>query len=267
MTDSPLKLAVIGACGRMGQRIIALARESAAFNIAAALEAADHPQQGADIGNIAGIGDIGVPVTTEPGAACDVLIDFTVPASTQAWTAWCLKHPTPYVVGTTGLAPEQVAQLETAAARMPVLFAPNMSLGMNLLFKLVGEVARCLGDDYDIEVSETHHRFKRDAPSGTALELARKIAVARDWPFPDSLDHGRCGKDALRRPGRIGMHALRLGDTVGEHTVSFGALGETVELRHSAHTRDTFVRGALRGAEWLVKQPSGLYSMADVLGL
>ena len=262
-----LNLAVIGACGRMGQRIITLAHESEAFQIAAALEQSDHPYFGQDIGPICGIGPLNVPVTDQLDQLPDVMIDFTVPASTETWARRAAQTPVPYVVGTTALSNAQVDLLKIAARKTPVLFAPNMSLGVNLLFKLVGQVAQRLGPDYDVEITETHHRFKRDAPSGTALELARSIALAQDWPFPDCLDQARHGKEALRQPNTIGMHALRSGDTVGEHTVSFGALGESIEIRHSAHTRDTFVRGALRAAQWLVKQPPALYSMADVLGL
>ena len=171
------------------------------------------------------------------------------------------------MVGTTGLSEEQKKQLHKAATETAVLWGANMSLGVNLLFELVADVAKRLGDDYDIEIIETHHRFKRDAPSGTALELARRIAMDQQWSWPDCLEHGREGADNLRRSKTIGMHAVRAGDTVGEHRLIFSALGETVELRHNAHTRDTFVRGALRAGQWLAGRPAGMYSMADVLGL
>ncbi len=140
-----------------------------------------------------------------------------------------------------------------------------MSLGVNLLFSLAGEVAKKLGDDYDLEIIETHHRYKRDAPSGTAVVLSQKIAAAKGWPWPDCVVHGREGKEAIREKNTIGMHAVRAGDTVGEHRVIYSALGETVELRHHAHTRDTFVRGALHAAQWLTKQKPAFYGMTDVL--
>ena len=261
-----LKLAVIGACGRMGQRIVALAHESESLELVAALEQSGHDCLGRDIGTLCGVGEIGLAVESQPTGAPDVMIDFSVPVSTEAWVDYCLTHPAPLVVGTTGLGEPQLDKLRRLAKSAPVLFAPNMSVGVNLLFQLVAQVAERLGSDYDIEISETHHRFKRDAPSGTALELARQAAAGRGLAFPDCLLHGREGKDTLRSEQTIGMHAIRAGDTVGEHQVIFAALGETLELRHSAHTRDTFARGALRAAKWIVEQKPGLYSMADVLG-
>ena len=262
-----IKLAITGACGRMGGRLVTLSHESEAFEVVAALEQNGHDSMSADIGTIVGIGTIGVDVTAEPVTKPDVVIDFTCPAAMDTWADYCLANSVPLVIGTTGLSDKQVGKLKIVSEKTPVLFAPNMSLGMNLLFQLVGQVAEKLGDAYDIEITETHHRFKKDAPSGTALKLAEQVAAAKQWPFPGCLDFGRHGKEALREKDTIGMHALRAGDTVGDHTVVFGALGETVELRHSAHTRDTFVHGALHGARWLVGQTPGLYSMTDVLGL
>ncbi|MBN1844488.1 MAG: 4-hydroxy-tetrahydrodipicolinate reductase [Sedimentisphaerales bacterium] len=253
----------------MGLRTAALAHESGQFTLAAALERRGHERIGQDIGSLAGIGSLGVPVADrlEAPSVCDVIVDFSLPAGTETWIAYCREHRIPLVVGTTGLSDDQRQKLKDAAGDTPILLAANMSLGVNLLFALVGEVARKLGDSYDPEIIETHHRFKRDAPSGTALELARRLAEAQGWPFPACLVHGRRGPDAVRDKNSIGMHAVRAGDTVGEHRVIFSALGETIELRHSAHTRDTFARGALRAAAWLVGQKPGLYGMADVLGL
>ncbi len=262
-----IKLAVSGACGRMGRRIVALAQESDIFEVAAALEQTGHELIGRDIGAIAAIGDIGVNVADDLESPCDVMIDFSLPQGTEKWTAVCSENKIPLVVGTTGLSETQQQKLKDAAKHIPVLLGANMSLGVNLLFSLAGEVAKKLGDDYDLEIIETHHRFKRDAPSGTAVVLAKKIAAAKGWPWPDCVVHGRQGKEALREKNTIGMHAVRAGDTVGEHRVMYSALGETVELRHHAHTRDIFVRGALHAAQWLANQKPSLYDMADVLGL
>lgn len=261
-----LKLAVNGACGRMGRRIVALAVESELFEVTAVTESAGHRQLGNDIGVLAGIGELGVVVTEKIGAKPDVVIDFSTPAGTIGMADYCRINKVPLVVGTTGLSESEKAKLSEAGHDTAILFGANMSLAMNLLFKLVGEVAGALDDAYDVEISETHHRFKRDAPSGTALELARRIALAKKWAFPDCLVHGREGKEVLREGKTIGMHAIRAGDTIGEHSVYFAALGETLELKHSAHTRDTFVRGALAAAQWLAAQPAGEYGMADVLG-
>lgn len=262
-----LKVAINGACGKMGQRLIALAHESDAFKVTAAIEPADHPLQGKDIGIIAGIGQIDVLVTPEPTEKPDVIIDFSTPPGTLEAIRYCLENAVPLVVGTTGLAKEHTGLLEKLAKKAPILIGSNMSLGMNLMFKLVADVAAKLGSEYDLEIVETHHRFKRDAPSGTALSLAQAIAQARNIPYPDCLVHGRDGKEQLRQPNTIGMHAIRAGDTVGEHSAIFAALGETVELRHTAHTRDTFARGALHAAHWLPKKTPATYTMADVLKL
>ena len=170
------------------------------------------------------------------------------------------------VIGTTGLLPEDHAAIDRAAADIPVLQAPNMSLGVNLLFKIAAEVARTLGDDYDIEIVEGHHRFKKDAPSGTAMGLADAILQATN-KTRDALLYDRHGDDCVRQRGQIGMHALRIGDEVGRHTAYFAALGERLELTHVATNRDTFVHGALRAAKWLARQKPGRYSVADILGL
>jgi len=249
----------------MGRRIVALTQESNIFKVVAALEQTGHDLIGRDIGTIAGIGDIGVKVADSMESSCDVMIDFSLPQGAEKWTAYCSDNKIPLVVGTTGLSESQQQKLKDASRQIPVLLGANMSLGVNLLFSLAGEVAKKLGDDYDLEIIETHHRYKRDAPSGTAEVLAQKIAAAKGWPWPDCVVHGREGKEALREKNTIGMHAVRAGDTVGEHRVIYSALGETIELRHSAHTRDTFVRGALHAAQWLTKQKPGFYGMTDVL--
>jgi 4-hydroxy-tetrahydrodipicolinate reductase len=195
------------------------------------------------------------------------VIDFSLPEAADGSIDYCAGNKAGLVLGTTGLSDSQRKKIESASSKIPIVCATNMSVGMNTLFALVGKVASMLGPDYDIEIVEQHHRFKKDAPSGSALTLAENIAKATDKKFPDCLTNGRSGKDALRDKGTIGMHAVRAGDIVGIHSVIFSTLGETVTLNHTAHSRDTFVRGALRAAGWLINKKPGLYSMADVLGL
>ena len=251
----------------MGQRIIALACESDDLEVTAALEFPGHQKIGHDAGTIAGLGEIGVSVTEKPTEKPDVMIDFSLPDSTELWAEYCTSEKIPLVIGTTGLSQEQIKNIQTASKKIPVIVGANMSLGVNLLFKLAAEVAQKLDDNYDIEITEAHHRFKRDAPSGTAMELARQIAQTKNWPLPDCLTYGREGKETLRQKKTIGMHALRGGDIIGEHSVMFSTLGETVELKHHAHNRDTFVRGALHAAKWLANKSAGMYTMFDVLAL
>ncbi len=262
-----IKLAVTGAAGRMGKRIISLATESGDFKIVGALEYDQCPLLGVDAGTNAGIGELGVKITTEPTEKPDVMIDFSLPTGTEKWINYCKANNIALVVGTTGLDDSQKQMLKDAGSDIPTLLGANMSLGVNLLFKLVQDVASRLDEDYDIEIVEFHHRFKRDAPSGTALELGRHAAAGRDYNWPDCCQHGREGKDALREKQTIGMHAVRAGDIIGEHSVYFSALGETIEIRHNAHTRDTFVRGAIKAAKWLAGQKPGHYDMFSVLGL
>ena len=259
-------VAITGAAGRMGQRLVALAKQSGQFEVVGAIERPDHEAQAKDAGEVAGIGAIGVPVSSDLRPTPQVLIDFTAPASMRHWLETCRARGIAMVVGTTGLQAIDLAKIGDAAADIPVLQAPNMSLGVNLLFKVAAEVAKRLGDDYDIEIVEGHHRFKKDAPSGTAMGLADAILTATG-KTRDALAYDRHGDDCVRRRGEIGMHALRIGDEVGKHTAYFAALGERLELTHVATNRDTFVHGALRAARWLAGRKPGRYSIADVLGL
>ncbi len=261
------KLVVVGAAGRMGRRIIALAAESGRFDIVGAIENERHPDIGKDAGLTAGIGSLNVPLGGSWPAQADITIDFSLPEAADKTLQRCTTHGTALVMGTTGLTAAQQEALKTAARKIPIVYGTNMSVGMNVLFSIVGKVAAMLGEDYDIEIVEEHHRFKKDAPSGSALTLAQNICKATDRPYPDSLTHGRSGKEALRKRGEIGMHAVRAGDITGVHSVIYGTLGETITLNHTAHSRDTLVRGALRAAEWLPGKPPALYSMADVLGI
>ena len=257
------KIAITGAAGRMGRRIGALALADKRFELVSAMEMPGHEAMGTDLGTLAGVEPCGLAVSETLQAAPQAIVDFSTPEGTLHWLQVARGHGLAMVIGTTGLTESQLAAVADAASEIPIVQAPNFSAGINLLFRIVGEVARALGDDYDVEITETHHRFKQDAPSGTALGLARNICEATGRGL-DALVHGREGRRA-RKPGEIGMHAIRVGDTVGEHAVHFGSLGETVTILHSAHTRDTFARGALRAAEWVVKQKPGLYTMQDVL--
>jgi len=261
------KLIVIGAAGRMGRRIVSLAAQTGDFDIIAAIERQDHPDIGKDAGLVAAIEPINVKLTHICPAGADVVIDFSSPAIADETVDYCLENGAAMVLGTTGLSAEQRAKIEAASRKIPLIYGTNMSVGMNVLFNLVGKVALMLGEDYDIEIIEQHHRFKKDAPSGSALTLAENICTATGKDFPGCLVHGRGGKDALRQKGNIGIHAIRAGDITGIHSVVFGTLGEKLTLNHTAHSRDTFVRGALRAAKWLIGKKPALYSMADCLEL
>jgi len=261
------KLLIVGAAGRMGKRLLALAANSESFKISGAVDIEEHQDLGKDSGLLAGCEATEVSLTSGYPSGADVTVDFSQPGAVDLTTDYCIKNKCPLVMGTTGLSEDQKQEIENASKIIPVVYATNMSVGMNVLFNLVGNVAGMLGDDYDVEIIEQHHRLKKDAPSGTALTLAEHICKATNQKFPDCLVHGRQGKDALREKGTIGMHAVRAGDITGVHSIAFTTLGEMVELKHTAHSRDTFARGALRAAGWIIGKKSGLYSMADVLGI
>lgn len=261
------KLAINGAAGRMGRRILAMAIESANFEIVGAVDYQGCPDIGTDAGILAGKSAIGVKLSSEFTSKSDVVIDFSLPQAFQNCLDYCLKVKSALVVGTTGLDKQQLDKIDSATAEIPVIQATNMSIGMNMLFKLVGKVAETLGEDYDIEITEAHHRFKKDSPSGSALSLAESIAKSTKQDYPDCIVNGRQGKDCLRQKGTIGMHAIRCGDIVGQHTVYYSTLGETITISHNAHSRDTFAAGAVRAAKWLCGREPKRYTMADVLGL
>jgi 4-hydroxy-tetrahydrodipicolinate reductase len=265
-----IELVVAGAAGRMGGRMVALARESADLRVVAALERPGHPALGADAGEVAGGGRLGVPVTADPAPALlrdRVLVEFTAPDATLEHLRVAAAQGARAVVGTTGLSASQVEEVRTLAQRTAVLFSPNMSVGVNLAFRVLALMARALGDDYDVEITEIHHRMKKDAPSGTAAKMAEVIAEALGRDLGKVGVYGRHGMVGERGPKEIGVHALRGGDVVGEHTVVFTTLGERLELTHRAHSRDTFARGALRAIRFVAGARPGLYSMHDVLGL
>jgi 4-hydroxy-tetrahydrodipicolinate reductase len=266
----PVQLVVGGAAGRMGTRIVALARDRPELRVVAALEAPGHGSLGADAGEIAQVGSIGVPVTSESAAAITagrVLVEFSIPEASLEHLRLVAASGAAAVIGTTGFSAAQRAEIETLGRRAAIMQAPNMSVAVTLAFKLLPIMARALGDDYDVEITEIHHRFKKDAPSGTAVRMAELVAEALGRDLGTVGVYGRQGLPGERPPKEIGVMSLRSGDVVGEHTVSFGTLGERLELTHRAHSRDTFARGALRAARWVAGRPPGLYSMADVLGL
>ena len=261
------KLVVVGAAGRMGRRIISLAIDAGQFDIIGAVEKQDHPDIGKDAGLVAAVETINVKIDSAYPAGANMVIDFSQPAAVDETIDYCLKNTVALVLGTTGLSDEQKNKIKSASAKIPLIYATNMSVGMNVLFALAGKVASMVGEEFDTEIIEQHHRFKKDAPSGSALTLAENICNAAGKKFPDCITYDRSGKDALREEGSIGIHAVRAGDITGKHDVIFSTLGETVTLSHTAHSRDTFARGALLAAKWLIGKKPGLYSMADVLGI
>lgn len=250
----------------MGTRLIQLIAADPALQLASALDRADHPRIGDDAGTLAGVGALGVPLssTIEEDRAVDVMIDFSMPAGTLALAGVCARRAIPLVVGTTGFEAEQRRVLEQSAGSIPLLISPNLSRAVNLLMRLAGEAARALGDAADIEIVERHHHFKKDAPSGTALRLAEIVGAAIGCGA-DRFVHGRHGLVGERPRGEIGIHALRTGDNPGEHTVIFGLPGECLELSHRALNRDGFALGALDAAKFLAGKPPRLYSMDDLL--
>lgn len=266
MTD----VVVAGAAGRMGCRIVACLGAARELRVAAALEAPGHPALGRDAGETAGVDRLGVPLTADAGAALRagrVLIEFSAPEPTLAHLRLAAAAGARAVIGTTGFSPAQREEITDLARRIPVVFSPNFSVGVTVALRALALMAKALGDDYDVEITEVHHRFKKDAPSGTALRLAEVVAEALGRDLGQVAVYGRQGLTGERTGKEIGIMSLRSGDVVGEHTVSFGTLGERLELTHRAHNRDTFARGAVRAAAWVAGRPAGLYSMQDVLGI
>jgi 4-hydroxy-tetrahydrodipicolinate reductase len=259
------RLAVLGVTGRMGRALVRLAAADPGWQLVAALTAADDPQHGQDAGQLAGVGPLGVTVGDTFDGPADVLIDFSTPRACVTWAKWCATHGAALVSGTTGLADDERAALTGAARHVPVVWAPNMSVGVNLLIELVGQVAARLGAGWDIEITEAHHRHKVDAPSGTARALYEAACRGRGFDPAAAAVPGRSGQCGPRGADEIGVHALRLGAVVGDHDVHFAADGEIVTLSHRALSRDTFAAGALRAARWVLGRAPGQYTMRDVL--
>lgn len=260
-------IAINGAAGRMGRRLVALASADPDLEVAAALEFAKHTELGKDAGVISGFGEIGVPLSATLSATVQAVIDFSVPAGAEAITATCVERKLPLVMATTGLTEAQKQTITYASRTIPVVWAPNMSLAVNLAMKLVETAARTLKDHssgVDVEIIERHHRYKEDAPSGTALRFGEIVAGEMGQT---SHVHGREGITGKRPRHEIGYHALRVGDNPGEHSIVFGLLGETIELYVGATSRDCYALGALAAAKFVARQQPGLYTMYDVLGL
>lgn len=265
-----VKAIVAGAAGRMGKRIVAMIGQNPELELTGAFERPDHPETGKDAGQAAGIGDLGVTIAgslDDVRDGADVLIDFTAPAATLLNIRAAVSRGLALVIGTTGLGGEALKEVQSLARRTRSVMAPNMSVGVNVMFKIAGEMARILGRDYDMEILEVHHRLKKDAPSGTAMQLARILARSAGRDLDKVGVYQRKGLIGERSDEEIGIQTWRAGDITGEHTILFGGIGERLELIHRAHNRDNFARGAIKAALWVVKQPEGLYDMQDVLGL
>ena len=266
--NTPIQLAVHGAAGRMGRRVIALAAADTEFQIVAAIDHADNPHQGEDAGSLAGINPINQPLVSEWPMPIDTVIDFSLPQAIDDCVAKCLFAEVPLVVATTGLSDAQKEGLAKAAQSIPIVWAPSMSMAVNLSMKVAQQITETMAGiagGVDIEIIERHHRYKADAPSGTALKFGELIA--EKLTNETKHVHGREGHTGERTQNEIGYHAVRVGDNPGEHTIVFGMLGEKIELNVAASNRDCYAAGALAAAKWLRGKDNGLYNMFDVLGL
>ncbi|MBM6551591.1 4-hydroxy-tetrahydrodipicolinate reductase [Marinomonas ostreistagni] len=265
-----MRIAVIGAAGRMGKTLIQAIQDADNVELGAAIVEPGSSLVGADAGEVAGVGKLGVQAVSDLAdcvADFDVLVDFTTPALTVKNVAFCAAHQKAIVIGTTGLNDDEKAQLAQAAEQTSVVFAPNMSVGVNLTLKLLSLAAEILGDDYDVEVVEAHHRHKVDSPSGTALRMGEVVAEALGRDLKECAVYGREGQIGPRTTKEIGFETIRAGDVVGEHSVWFATEGERIEIAHKASSRMTFAKGAVRAAGWLSGKGNGLYDMQDVLNL
>jgi len=264
-----IKVIVNGAAGRMGSTNVRLIIEDNELELVGAVEREGFPEM--DAGICANKGEIGVKIVDDinklKGIDADVLVDFTTPTATMKAVEFAEKNRLAMVIGTTGLSEENLNRIKQASKNIPIVQSPNMSVGVNILFKISEIVAKIIGKDYDIEILEAHHRFKKDAPSGTAVKLGEIVANATGRDYKKSAKFGRNGIIGERTKDEIGMQVIRAGDIVGEHTVIFGGIGERIELTHRAHSRENYAQGAMRAVKWVVNKKPGLYSMFDVLGL
>jgi 4-hydroxy-tetrahydrodipicolinate reductase len=264
------QIAINGAAGRMGRCLIQAVQQTEGLELSAAIDRPESTLLGADAGEMAGVGKLGVAITSdvvEATRVSDVLIDFTLPEVTMALLPHCVENTCRLVIGTTGFTDEQKAEVRKASEQLAIVLAPNMSVGVNLSLKLLDIAARVLGDDVDIEIVEAHHRHKVDAPSGTALRMGEVVADALGRDLNKCAVYGREGRTGERDRDTIGFATVRAGDIVGDHTVMFAAEGERVEITHKASSRMTFANGAMRASSWLMGQQSGMFDMQDVLGL
>ena len=263
-----INIGITGASGRMGRTLVESCARTEGLRLNAALERAGNAAVGQDAGEVAGVGKLGVMVRAGfDGAEFDVLVDFTSPEATLAHLEYCRRHGKKTVIGTTGLDDAGKGRIATAAQDIAIVFAPNMSVGVNLCFKLIETAARALGEDVDVEIVEAHHRHKADAPSGTALRMGEVVAKVLQRDLKEHGVYGRHGTGGARARKTIGFSSIRAGDIVGDHTVLFAGAGERVEITHRAESRLPFAAGALRAARWLSDKQRGLYDMQDVLGL
>jgi 4-hydroxy-tetrahydrodipicolinate reductase len=265
-----VRIAVFGAGGKVGLSIVrAVAASKGAAVVSAAVERPEYPYLAGDVSQLAGLSPWGVRVASEPPAkgAADVWIDFSAPAATMANLQAGVAAGAAMVIGTTGLSAADKDKIAAAAKTNPIVFTPNFSMGVNVMLKLIADAARLLGPGYDIEIVETHHRLKRDAPSGTALRLAEAVADASGRDLAKTARYDRHGDIGPRTDAEIGIQTLRGGDVFGDHTVFFLGQGDRIEITHRASSRDTFAHGAVRAALWLAGKPAGLFDMQDVLGL
>ncbi len=265
-----IKAIVAGAAGRMGKKMIQMIHQSDGITLTGAFEHPENPDVDRDAGLVAGLGETGVKIAgslKDIMDSGDVIIDFTLPEATLENIRTASSKGTAMVIGTTGFTAEGLQDIRERSKNIPCVMAPNMSVGINVMFRIAAEMARILGRDYDIEVLEVHHRLKKDAPSGTALRLAGILAESTGRNLEKVAVYERKGITGQRTDEEIGIQALRAGDITGDHTVMFGGIGERLELIHRAHNRDNFAKGAVRAAKWIINQPPGLYDMQDVLGL
>ena len=264
-----IKILVIGIAGRMGKTIAECIEDTEGVELGGGTECVDNSLIGQDIGEVTGIGIKGISVADVPAIAleaCDVAIDFTTPDSSMLTLNAAAKSSKPLVVSMSGFSFLQKSEIAGIGRKTSLVIAPNMSIGVNVLFKLVKEAAHVLGEDYDVEIVEAHHKFKKDAPSGTAARISEIVADTLGRDLEKVGVYGRQGF-AERRPKEIGIHTVRAGDIIGEHRVLFGGMGENFEIFHRAQSRQTFARGSIRAAQWILNQPKGVYDMQDVLGL
>ena len=270
MVNNMVKAIVTGAAGRMGGRIITLIRDSEEITLAGAVEQKGHRLAGTDVGDYLGLGKTGVILEDDLNKCIDrgdVVIDFSSHTASVDNLRIAAQNNKAIVIGSTGITPDEMEQIADASRGARCVLAPNMSVGVNVMFKVLKDVAGILGDGYDVEIVEAHHNQKKDAPSGTAVKMAETIADALGRDLEEVGVYGRKGMIGARPKSEIGIQTVRAGDIVGEHTVIFGGIGERLEFVHRAHSRDNFARGAIRAAVWLMDKDNGLYDMQDVLGL
>lgn len=270
MSDEILNIAIMGAAGRMGQMLVREVTMTDGCHVSGATDREGSPHIGEDVGTLAGVKALGVKIEADPApviARAQAVIDFTSPAATVEHARLCAQANAAHIIGTTGLSAEDEAALKMAARHCQVVYAPNMSVGVNLLLALTEKVAAVLGEDYDIEIVEMHHRHKVDAPSGTALGLGKAAARGREVAHEEAAVYAREGQTGARPAGKIGYATLRGGDVIGDHTVMFASEGERIEVSHKASNRKIYAAGAIRAVKWARQQKFGLYSMHDVLGL